>query len=63
MTIKLAVAFEVEVDSPATITAYGIALGYALTTADRNAEHIVEHDGAQVRQGEVSVQLVEASHG
>lgn len=33
MTVKIQVSFEVAVDGPATLTAYGIALGYALKSA------------------------------
>lgn len=64
MRIKVAIAFEIEVDSPATISAYWIALGYALRSAAVNAVKVADKRGAEVRTGEVTFTLSDgAKHG
>lgn len=57
MSIKVTVTFEIEVDSPATISAYGIALGYALKSAAFNAVKVADKPGAEVRMGAVNLTL------
>lgn len=61
MTIKVHVSFDIEVDSPATISAYGIALGYALRSAAFNAVKVADTRGAEVTMGKVNLTLEEAS--
>lgn len=64
MRIKVAIAFEIEVDIPATISAYGIALGYALRSAAVNAVKVADKRGAEVRTGAVTFTLEDgAKHG
>lgn len=60
MSYRIQVSFEVDVDSPATITAYGIALGYALCIAAANAVKVADRPGAEVRQHEVSLTIAGA---
>ncbi len=59
MTVKIQVSFEVAVDGPATLTAYGIALGYALKSAAANAVKVADAPGAEVRMGSVNMELKE----
>lgn len=64
MTIKVQVAFEIEVDSPATISAYGVAFGFALQSAAINAVKVADTRHAEVRTGEVTFTLTDgAKHG
>jgi imidazoleglycerol phosphate dehydratase HisB len=55
MSIKVRVSFDIEVDSPATISAYGIALGYALRSAAINAVKVADAPGAEVSMGKVDL--------
>lgn len=61
MTIKVHVSFDIEVDSPATISAYGIALGYALRSAAFNAVKVADKPGAEVSMGKVNLELTTAT--
>lgn len=59
MTVKIKVSFEVAIDSPGTLTAYGIALGYALKSAAANAVKVADQPGAEVRMGAVNLDFQE----
>jgi len=59
--IKVTVSFDIEVDSPATISAYGIALGYALRSAALNAVKLADAPGAEVRMGKVDLVFVQSN--
>jgi hypothetical protein len=61
MTIKVHVSFDIEVDSPATITAYGITLGYALRSAAIKAVKVADKRGAEVSMGKVNLELTTAT--
>lgn len=57
MSLTVRVGFEITVDSPATLTAYGIAFGYALQSAAVNAVKVADAPGAKVSTGQVSLEL------
>ncbi len=53
--LTLHFGFAVEFDSPETARAYGVALGFALGDASRNALEIAESPAPRIERGRVEV--------
>lgn len=64
MTLRLSFAFEAEFDSTDTAKAFGVALGWALATAEANALAISEVPAPRIERGRIAVADTEAHrHG
>lgn len=55
MTIRLSFTFEAEFDSIDTAKAFGVALGWALATAETNARAISEAPAPRLERGQITV--------
>ena len=55
MTLRLSFAFDVEFDGTDSAKAFGVALGWALATAEANARAISEAPAPRLERGPITV--------